>query len=294
MQITAKVIQDSYCTKSNKRLTTLELEYPRFIHGELMTHRVFSRNAASSRAIPIEKMIEQVTNNPAMPVHWGANKAGMQADEEISHVICGVEKGVERAKFEWDVAARSAVNSAIRLNKLGLHKQIVNRVLEPFQMMKTIVSATEFDNFFSLRCHKDAQPEIRVLANEMKSTMETSVDEGNIIPISPGFWHVPYVDRVYVPHEFGGVMEYYLAGTGTQLTFEEALKVSSSCCAQVSYRVLDDSLTKANNIYDKLVNSKPVHASPFEHQATPDFYGVHKSNFKGWAQHRSIIEGGQQ
>ena len=288
MQITAKVIQDSI--NDDNRLTTLELEYPRFIHGELMTHRTFSRNAASSRAIPIEKMIEQVTNNPAMPVHWGANKTGMQADEEVSYILCGVDKGIERAKFEWDIAARSAVRSAINLNNIGLHKQIVNRVLEPFQMMKTIISATEFDNFFSLRCHKDAQPEIQVLANVMKSAMETSVDEGCVLPLSMDEWHVPYVRRV-VHHNVNGriVMKYFLIGTNTQLTLLEALKVSASCCAQVSYRVLDDSLIKAINIYGKLVDSKPVHASPFEHQATPDCNDSYQSNFKGWAQHRSMI-----
>jgi len=289
MQITAKVVQDSYCTKSNKRLTTLELEYPRFIHGELMTHRDFSRNASSSRAIPIEKMIEQVTINPAIPVFWGANKAGMQADEEVTYMVNGVNEGIDRAKFEWEVATRSAVRSANNLSKLGLHKQIVNRVLEPFQMMKTIISATEFDNYFSLRCHRDAQPEIRELANLMKSVMRTSVDEGNVIPLKQNDWHVPYVRRVFNNNEHGSFMAYFLEGTDMQLTLLEALKVSASCCAQVSYRLLDDSLAKAIIIYDKLVNSKPVHASPFEHQATPDWDSKYLSNFKGWAQHRSMI-----
>lgn len=284
MEITAKVIQDSVST-SGARVTTLELEYPRFIHSEFMTHRVFSRNAASSRAIPVKKMIAQVRSNPAMPVHWGANRAGMQAGEEIINPDAG--------KFEWRRAANHACIAAERMLALGLHKQVANRILEPFQMMKTVVTATDWDNFFELRTHGDAQPEIQELANTMKKAM----DESNPMKLYYGEWHVPYVDR---GTDYQGNLCYMVNSTYLEdgimqptvisLTEEEALMVSASCCAQVSYRLLDDSLDKAQMIFDKLINSEPMHASPFEHQAKASpMASLHPSNLKGFIQYRKLL-----
>lgn len=288
MNITAKIIQDSI-SPDGVRITTMELEYPRFIHSEFMTHRVFSRNAASSRAIPIAKMIEQVRNRPAKPVEWGANQAGMQAGEEVLDA--------KNCEFIWNMAAKSACQSAENLQSLGLHKQIVNRVLEPFQTMKTVVTATEWDNFFELRNHKDAQPEIQVLARIMADVMYASKP----MQLDYGEWHTPYVERKsddkgklqYLAtemYEEDGIMQ----PTTSLLTEEQALMVSASCCAQVSYRLLDDSLEKAVFVYDKLVNSRPIHASPFEHQGTPlcqmmgepEFSG----NLRGWLQYRKTLE----
>lgn len=272
--ITAKVVQDSV-SPEGVRITTLELEYPRFIHSEFMTHRVLSRNAASSRAIPVMKMIEQVENSPAMPVHWGLNQAGMQAGQEHNDpAYC---------RALWLKAAKSAAASAKELHEFGLHKQIANRVLEPFQTMKTVVTATEWDNFFELRNHKDAQPEIQVLARIMADVMDASVP----MQLRDGEWHVPYVDRYRCP-EYDNM--FYSLGED-DLDADQALRVSASCCAQVSYRVLDDSLEKANLIYDKLVNSRPIHASPFEHQgqvaiASHEFSG----NLRGWKQYRKTLE----
>lgn len=291
MEIKAEIIAHSKSSVNGKEIVTFELEYPRFIHGELMTHRLFSRNAASSRAIPVAKMIEQVSNSPAVPCHWGKNQPGMQAKEELS----GDE--LYDVKQYWDFAAEKAANYADLMNKKGAHKQIVNRILEPFQMMKTVVTATEFDNFFWLRKHPDAQPEIKMLAEKMWEALK----ESDPVTLESGDWHTPY---------FGD--GYWLEGCGISL--EDALAISSSCCAQVSYRLLDDSLEKARDIYAKLVESKPVHASPFEHQATPMGYttdgegcwwingdsmvGVTHAdrngqlwsgNFKSWIQHRQLI-----
>lgn len=274
--ITAEIIQDSI-SPYGKRITTFSLEYPRFIHSELMTHRVFSRNAASSRAIPIGKMMDQVISDPAMPVSWGMNQAGMQAGEE--------HNSPESCMWAWRQAASSAVKSATMLDKMGLHKQIVNRVLEPFQRMKTIVTSTEMDNFFALRCHPDAQPEIQVLAKAMYTAMAQSKP----MELKVGEWHVPYVGRYRCP-EYDNLIYFLDNDDQTDLTLDEALMVSSSCCAQVSYRVLDDTLEKAKMIYDKLVNSKPMHASPFEHQAKPSNGFQTKSNFKGFIQNRYYIE----
>jgi thymidylate synthase ThyX len=290
--IKANILQDSSC--SGFRITTFELEYPRFIHSELMTHRVFSRNAASSRAIPIERMHELVRQNPAEPVFWGANQTGMQAQLELT------EPQLAAAKWDWRLARESALQHSTNLAQTGLHKQIANRVTEPFQMMKSVVTATEWANWYQLRNHEAAQPEIRELASLMYEAHQASVPE----TLRTGEWHVPYVGRQF---SITGVR--YFIGT-EELTPAQAQRVSASCCAQVSYRRLDDSLAKAEAIFSKLIESEPAHLSPVEHQATPmkqtreswqagiwepgithvDRKGVYWSaNFRGWIQLRQII-----
>lgn len=267
---------------------------------ELMTHRQFSRNAASSRAIPTDKMIEQVQNNPAVPIHWGANQSGMQAQFELSHF------NQTLAKHTWLKARDEAVKFAKELQALGLHKQIVNRVLETFQMMKTLVTATNFDNFFNLRCHKDAQPEIKQLADKMYQAMQESTPE----VLKAGEWHTPYVQH---ERTLEGELLYFVESDSFDydedrffpkyLSEREAIKISCSCAAQVSYRNYDTSIEKALAIYDKLVNSEPVHASAFEHCATPidiehtDDGITHftiddvpySGNFTNWVQYRQLI-----
>lgn len=291
-QIKATIVADSYSAVNGKRITTFELEYPRWIHGEILTHRLFSRNAMSSRAVPIEKMIEQVWNDPATPTHWGKNQAGMQAKEELEGVNLGFVKGY------WQDAAHFAASYARQMSQEGAHKQIVNRILEPFQLMKTVLTATEFDNFFWLRKHEDAQPEIKELAERMYEQLEWN--KLLTVELDAGDWHTPY-------YEAG----YWLKESETPL--EDALAISSSCCAQVSYRLLDDSIEKARKVYQRLVESTPVHASPFEHQASPMVFtnwvqtgdlGTEQGtthmtrdgefwsgNFKSWIQYRQLIDG---
>lgn len=258
--ISAEIVADSISdVVDDKRIITYVLEYPRFIHSEFMTHRLFSRNAASSRAIPVKKVIELVENTPAMPIHWGMNQAGMQAKEELTG-LC-----LETTQFEWVSASKNAMWSATRLNTLGAHKQIVNRILEPFQMIRVVCTATEYDNFFYLRYHADAQPEIAELARVMWEAREQSIPE----ELQPGEWHVPFVNT---SRDAAGKRYYWNFISDTEkveISLEDALKVSASCCAQVSYRKTDTSLEKALDIYNKLVTMKPVHASPTEHQATP-------------------------
>jgi hypothetical protein len=300
--ITATVIKDSI-SEFGDRITTFELEYPRFIHGELMTHRMFSRNAMSSRAVPVSKMIEQVRDNPAMPIHWGKNQGGMQADEEChAKIFEGVCGWFDREEW-WKLQAEESASGAAMMSEAGYHKQIVNRLLEPFQMMKTIVTATEYSNFFNLRCHEDAQPEIHDLADLMKECM----DESEPDKLKAGEWHIPYVDL----HGGGFYIENDSIYGGEALSLEQALKVSASCCAQVSYRLLDNSVEKAIMIYDKLIESKPIHASPFEHQAKvmdkmvmlttlidtwedgvthmDSRHNFWSGNFKGWIQYRQLL-----
>lgn len=267
--IKATIIQDSISTQGN-RIITYELEYPRFIHAELMTHRQFSRNAASSRAIPVDRMHKHIEDNPALPVYWGKNQAGMQAKEELE----GNELLV--ATNLWHRAKERALAYAKELLDIGMHKQIANRVTEPFQMMKTIVTSTEWSNWDWLRFHADAQPEIHELAKVMIDMRQLSYP----MKLVPGEWHLPYISRNY---NLLNNMEYW-DQSGEKLTLEDAKKVSASCCAQVSYRKLDDSLEKAKDIFNRLIHSEPMHASPIEHQATPMFNdrAIFSKNTAGW------------
>lgn len=288
-QITAKVLQHSI-TEAGVQIASLELEYPRFIHSEFMTHRVFSRNAASSRAIPVAKLINQLETNLAHPIHWGANKPGMQADAELDDPMA--------VQADWKRGAEFAQYLARRMSDAGAHKQLVNRVMEPYTHIKTVVTTTELENFMELRDHKDAQPEIQALAKAMKEALKASEP----MLLKEGEAHVPYIDRTR--DEAGMVYSV----NGKTVSRESAVKISASACAQVSYRLLDLGEEKALDIYEKLVSSRPIHASPFEHQATPMPTKIAKTkdwpkgithmdregnfwsgNFKGWIQQRQSL-----
>lgn len=281
MTISAKIIADSI-SEAGKRITTLQLCYPRFIHAELMTHRVFSRNASSSRAIPVSKMIEQVRTNPAMPIHWGKNQAGMQAKEELDAEHKAVVQDM------WLTAARHAAELAHHMMEAGAHKQVVNRILEPFQWIHVVVTSTEWGNFFELRAHEDAQPEIHHLAVMMREAMDASTP----VLLHLGEWHLPYVSAE--------------ERMDNDLFIEDAKKISAARCCRVSYLKHDGHASTIEEdlaLCDRLVGARPLHASPFEHQATPDVLvpdvqvGAHwkqqhlHGNFVGWIQHRKLIEG---
>lgn len=259
--IAVRIVADSICSLSGQRITTFELEYHRFIHAELLTHRVFSRNAASSRAIPVSKMIEHVNNNPAIPIHFGKNQRGMQTHDEHDALIT-LDGNQHSPRSAWMEAKNSAVKYAKAFDEAKYHKQIVNRILEPFQMMKVIVTATSFDNWFNLRFESfedySAQHEIHELAKLMY--LAYTEYEHNAYILKKGEWHTPYFADGYWNEE---------VGKETGVTLDEALKISCSCCAQVSYRKLDDTIEKAVDLYKILVDSEPVHASAFEHPATP-------------------------
>lgn len=284
MSFAVKVIEHSY-TDQGHELVTLQLMYPRFIHAEMMTHRVFSRNASSSRAIPVAKMIEQVRTDPAMPIHWGKNQTGMQASEELT----GNE--LRDAQGHWMDAAGLAATKAESMNKLGLHKQVANRILEPFQHIHVIVTATEWDNFFALRCHEDAQPEIQHLAVMMRSAMAASVPK----LVGEKDWHLPYItaeERAELGHELSEAWGHKVP---------RLIQMSAARCARVSYMTHDGqipSMEKDLALFDRLVGGEPIHASPIEHQATPSvpvgdpetWSPEYTGNFHGWVQFRKIFE----
>jgi thymidylate synthase ThyX len=245
----ARVICDSAWADS--RLTTMELTYPRIVHSEFMTHRRFSRNAASSRAIPIRKMIRDVEETPFVPIHWGAAQRGMQAYQEIS------PEKQEDAKQGWLIARDDAVKAAWMLNDFGLHKQIVNRLLEPFQWMTVVCSGCEpaWANFFDLRCHEAAEPHMQLLANMARREYEA----GTPTELGLHDWHLPYIQ-----HQDMEMM------SNMQLA-----KVSAARCARVSYLTHDGRRDVSEDLalYERLVGQNPKHASALEHTARAMDYG---------------------
>lgn len=263
MTISATIIADSR-SENLTRLTTMELRYPRFIHAEVMTHRMFSRNASSSRAIPVERLIADVMSDPAMPIHWGKNQRGMQAKKEHDALIEGLTP-----EQHWLKARDQAVEMALQFSLAGYHKQVVNRLLEPFAHINVIVTATDWANFFTQRLHEDAQPEIHELARQMHIAMEHS--RPKIIPV--GQWHLPYVT------ESGDI--------------SVLKRVSAARCARVSYKTHDGrtpSVEEDLALFDNLATAEPRHLSPLEHVCTPGKARGRRANLRDWVQLRKDYE----
>jgi hypothetical protein len=243
MAYEAKIVLDSV-GPNGARLTTFELQYPRIVHAELLTHRVFSRNSASSRAIPTEKLLARIENDPAIPVWWGKNQAGMSAREELTG------EDLIRAHDRWRSAVLSGVWHARRLGETGLHKQIANRAAELGMFITVVVTATEFDNFFALRDHAAAQPEIADVAGKAHRLWISSKPW----EVPAGLWHLPYVYGYDAPE---CLLEYSL---------DEVCRISIGRCAAVSYLNQDKRDPPADLARaDKLAAAG--HMSPFEHVA---------------------------
>jgi thymidylate synthase ThyX len=261
--IYAKVIEDSINAYGD-RLTTMEVCMHRYVLAEFNTHRAFSRNSASSRAIPIHKMIERVQKDPAIPIEFGTNQKGMQAGKPLSG------EAYETAVNLWKNYANYACYKAAELQGLGIHKQVVNRLLEPFLWHKAIVSSTEWDNFFSQRCSPLAQLEINALACAMREALNGSR------PVEKKYfqWHTPY-----------------LLDEERTLPLSVRLKISAARCARVSYLNHDGKrdMGKDIELFDKLASANPPHWSPMEHVACP-YDGMGERNFNGWAQLRWFAE----
>lgn len=269
-QATAVIVADSI-SPAGIRLTTFQLRYWRPIHSELMTHRAFSRNAGSSRARPSKAIIEQVRNEPWGPIHWGVNQPGMQAHQELTG------NAFAMAKMAWMDAAEGAANMAQQLYEAGAHKQIVNRLLEPFTYIDVLVTATDYNNWFALRDHPDAQPEIRELAQLMRAQYNQSIPN----KLHMGEWHLPYITDDDWEAAENQVTEDRLIRLGylseIPVLYQDKLdivrKISVARCARVSYKAFDGTIApiaKDLALFEQLLVSQPLHASPAEHQATPD------------------------
>lgn len=287
MTISAKIICDS--KYAGNRLTTMELTYPRFIHAEFMTHRVFSRNASSSRAIPIQKLIDLIKEDTAMPIHWGKNQPGMQADEELSQL------GQDCIKLLWLKARDEAIKIAELMAEQGAHKQIVNRILEPFSHITVLVTSDCWNNFFALRDHPDAQPEIRVLAQMMKEAMDNNVPR---TLLDPEEWHLPYIDEQDVLDVSLLLRERKItrAMPTRREVAEQLCAISAARCARVSYLTHDKkrpTIEEDMKLFYRLTAANPPHMSPCEHQAHPTTSNsnVREGNFRRWHQFRHTIHG---
>lgn len=258
----AKILLDSV-NPVGIRLTTFEVTYPRFVHSEVMTHRVFSRNSSSSRAIPIQKMFEQVLKDPVIPIYWGKNQKGMQAEQEIP--VSDQKIALEA----WLKGRDMALSQAQALLDLKLHKQLVNRLLEPWMWITVIITGTEWGNFYNLRDNSEAQPEIQKIAKMMYEVHKKSK------PVVLNFenWHLPFIDE----------------SDRLNLNTEDLMKVCIGRCARVSYLTHDGRRDYQADIslYESLLSDG--HMSPMEHAAmatnSEDFFG----NFRGWMQHRKFI-----
>ncbi len=265
----AKVVLDSVCESTGARVTTLECRYPRFIHSEIMTHRVFARNSASSRAIPFLKLMRQVVEDPVIPIRWGAEQKGMAQGQELEDV------DQAECRVQWLMARDEAVTSAKNMYDLGLHKSICNRVVEPWMWITVIITATDWQNFFRQRCHPDAEPHMQKLAYLMRDAMEVSEFNGPRV-IQPDEWHLPYVTgydeaelRVSLreAEKFGQLLMSPIRGA--QMIVEEALcSISSARAARVSYLTHDGAKDwrKDLELFARLTNGSGFgHWSPMEH-----------------------------
>ncbi|HVT63030.1 MAG TPA: hypothetical protein VHD33_06070, partial [Legionellaceae bacterium] len=244
MPISVKILADSVAP-CGKRLITREWTYPRSIHSEVKTHRALSTNSASSRAIPVEKLIQRVVDDPFIPEHIGKNQKGMQADVEISDNL------KEEAVKIWLQGCDEAVKTARQLLTLGIHKQVVNRVIEPYMWMTTIVSATENSNLWGLRDHPMAEPHFQKLARMDREAVNNSTPR----VLKAGEWHLPLID-------FNNEID-------CSLSIEDMIKVSVGRCARVSYLTHDGRRDPKEDIrlHNDLVVQEPLHASPAEHVA---------------------------
>jgi hypothetical protein len=263
--IQATVIADSI-SPLGIRLTTMECTFHRFILSEFNTHRKFSRNSASSRAIPVQKIIDQVNHDTAVPLRFPHNQPGMVGGEDLH------ELDTRKAEILWRVAAIHAVECAQSLLKLNVHKSVVNRLLEPFMWHTAVVTSTEWDNFFIQRMSEGAQPEMRILAEEMCTALNNSAPTA----VGVGGWHLPYVSE----------SERAKHGLPTLTRLSVARVAGSSYNRLGKTRELEKDL----GLYQRLVTAKPPHWSPFEHVATPmlEHHNTVPGNFDGWYQLRHI------
>jgi hypothetical protein len=294
MSYKAKVLAHSVSLNHDAPpLFTMQLRYPKFLHAEELTHRLLStspemietvsipdgfmydrnlsRNASSSRAVPVPRLIEDIRRDPAEPLFWGKNQAGMQAAEELDDAAKRLAQNIWRSNRE------ACIRDAMDLHALGAHKQLVNRLVEKHGYINVVVTATNWSSFFALRRHEGAQPEIRYLADLIWEAQQASTPK----VLKLGQWHLPYVD---IEEEFDAVTDHlwrrhkageFSEGAIDGLFVDILIQLSVARCARVSYLTHEGKKPDVDEdvaLYQRLVGSVPPHASPAEHQATPDGY----------------------
>lgn len=284
MTITAHIVADSQSAVTGARITTFCLFYPRWLHPEALTHREFSRNSSSSRAIPIKKLSDSIMRDPSMPISFRKNQAGMQSAGELP------EWKQQLCRSLWRLKARIDVTFATVFSKLGVSKETANRLQENSGHITVVVSSTGYSNFFALRCHKDAQPEIRALATLMRELYRTSVPT----KLAVGQWHLPFVSK-QEQDAYWASLGKGVVGSMAAASWLPLIKRSVARCARTSYMAHDGGSTNTRAdeaLHDKLVGSTPRHCSPAEHQATPmkEPWG-RSGNLVGFEQYRKSLPG---
>lgn len=263
----AEVVADSI-NEAGVRLTTFEVRFWRPVLAEFNTHCVLSRNSASSRAIPFEKQVARLLENPALPMEWATEQKGMQGGPALAD-----ETEIAQANANWVLAMQEAIGYARALRVTGdpdsdegvktIHKSIVNRLLEPFMWHTAVVTATAWENFFDQRRSPLAQPEIREVADLMYAAREASTPR----ELETGMWHLPYIDL----DTMCDVSDRADSRRGTENFYNKLAKISAARCARVSYLTQDGKrdIGKDFELYERLVTARPAHWSPLEHVATP-------------------------
>jgi len=261
----AIILADSINKTTGDRLTTFLLpRFPKCLLAELNTHRVCSRNAASSRAIPVKKMIQRIKKDPYCPA-FKKNKRGMQGEE------MNRDDTLEAITI-WEITKRYAIQSALELHELGIHKDMANRLLEPFMRVPVVISSTEWENFFDLRCSPMANPDFEEVAREIEHLLKVSIP----LNLKPGQWHIPFIAK-------------------SETEVLRKLERSAACAARTSYDNHDGTAPnyeKDKALHDMLLKEK--HMSPFEHQAVAMSKSEFCKNFKGFRQYRDFIEKGEK
>lgn len=260
-QYKANVVCDSISSEGD-RLTTIECTFPRFILPEVLTHRMLSKSAQSSRAIPVARRIDEVRENPFVPEYWGKTQRGMVAEQEISE-----DQRVDAISV-WLEAAQAAADYATILAETKVHKQLVNRLLEPFSWQTNVMSSTDFgwENLLRLRDHPDAQPEFRILAQKIRSALDKSWPEA----LNVGEWHLPYIsENEKLNHDLMSLQ-----------------RASVARVARTSYGNQGGfDIAKDLELESRLFEADPKHDAPYEMVATPSPEST-MGNYTGWSQLR--------
>ena len=331
MSYKCEIVADSI-NSNNNRLTTFLITYPRIIHSELMTHRVFSRNSASSRAIPFEKMVKMVEDDPFIPIAWQKEHKGMQGSEYwIDDDTVTVDEGDEYERYtkiysatehfitEWLEARDLAIAQSYELNRLGVTKQLCNRLLEPFMWHTVLVTGTEFENFFSLRCPKYTFGKLRVWRSRKdaiidfpdwesrndlfwlsinKSQAEIHIqkiaemmfdcyNESTPKQLKAGEWHIPFGNDINMVSLGGAIANLNRYASTSEINIHKyILNVATARCARLSYQTLGDNpkidYEADIKLHDRLLESK--HLSCFEHCARAmsdeEYYSFLKGELK--------------
>lgn len=263
--VSAKILKYSESRETSKKIATFVVTVPKFVQAHINSRRTLSRNSASSRAMPAYVVRKRVLKDPFIPVEFGKNRAGMRGGEQLG----GIK--IFFARQAWLLARFVPCFLHSFCEKLGLHKEVTNRLIEPWMFVEVILTGTEWKNFIKLRADNAAQPEMQIIAKDIDRLLRESAPE----ILETGQWHLPFVsdeEKAFIDHEI-------------------LLKVSAARCARVSYKLFDGKSSNPEKdiiLCDRLIEQG--HWSPFEHVAQASNFLENSGNFVGWKQYRKTFK----